>query len=109
VISEKNILSDDGTHVAFQYRDSQTKILKTRTVTGEAFLWLFFQHVLPKGFRRVRDFGFLHGNANKLIRLVQMILKVIITQPEYKPRLCYLCVSCGVPMRLVSNTHRSDE
>jgi hypothetical protein len=37
VISEKNILSDDGTHVTFQYRDSQTKTLKTRTVKGETF------------------------------------------------------------------------
>jgi hypothetical protein len=109
VISEKNILSDDGTHVTFQYRDSQSQTLKTRTVKGETFLWLVFQHVLPKGFRRVRDFGFLHGNAKKLLRLVQMLLKVIITQPEYKPRPCYLCVSCGMPMRLVRNTHRSDE
>ncbi|MEJ2622769.1 MAG: transposase, partial [Candidatus Thiodiazotropha sp.] len=73
VISEHNILSDDGTHVTFQYRDSQTKTLKTRIVLGETFLWLVFQHVFPKGFRRVRDFGFLHGNAKKLLRLVQMI------------------------------------
>jgi hypothetical protein len=109
VISEQNILSDDGTYVTFQYRDSQTKTLKTRIVKGETFLWLVFQHVFPKGFRRVRDFGFLHGNAKKLLRLVQMILKVIITQPEQKPRPCYRCVSCGMTMRLVRDTHRSDE
>jgi len=36
------------------------------------------QHVLPKGFRRVRDYGFLHGNAKKLLFLVQLILHVVI-------------------------------
>ena len=49
-----------------------------RTLKGEDFLWLVFQHVLPKGFRRVRDYGFLHGNAKKLLTLVQMILQVLI-------------------------------
>jgi hypothetical protein len=109
VISEKNILSDDGTYVTFQYRENQTKTLKTRTVKGEVFLWLVFQHVLPKGFRRVRDFGFLHGNAKKLRRLVQMILKVIITLQERKPRPCYRCALCGMPMVLAKNTFRSNE
>src|SRR5450756_984077 len=42
------------------------------------FLWLVLQHVLPKGFRRVRDYGFLHGNAKKLLSLVQMVLQVLI-------------------------------
>ena len=107
VISEKSILSDDGVHVTFQYRDSKTKTLKTRTLKGEDFLWLVFQHVLPKGFRRVRDFGFLHGNAKKLLLLVQMILKVIIIQPERKPRPSYRCESCGTPMVCVRNAFRS--
>jgi hypothetical protein len=107
VISEKNIISDDGTHVTFRYRDSQTKTDKTRTVKGEVFLWLIFQHVLPKGFRRVRDFGFLHGNAKKLLHLIQLILKIIITQPEprHRPYLC--CESCGAAMVMVSNRYRS--
>ena len=109
VISEKNILADDGAYVTFQYQDSQSKAFKTRTVKGEDFLWLVFQHVLPKGFSRVRDFGFLHGNSKKLLLLVQMILKVIITKPEQKPRPGYRCAICGMPMRLIRNMYRSDE
>ena len=107
VISEKCILSDDGNRVTFQYRDSKTKTFETRKLKGEDFLWLVFQHVLPKGFRRVRDFGFLHGNAKKLLLLVQMILRVIIIQPEQKPRPSYRCESCGMPMVCVRNTFRS--
>jgi hypothetical protein len=38
-------------------------------VTGTQFLWLVLQHVLPKGFRRARNFGFLHPNCKRLIAL----------------------------------------
>jgi hypothetical protein len=42
---------------------------------------------LPKGFRRVRDYGFLHGNAKKLLSLVQLVLRVVIQAfvPRSKP------------------------
>ena len=63
VISERNIIKDDGTHVTFRYLDSDTNTIKTRRSKGEDFLWLVFQHALPKGFRRARDYGFLHGNG----------------------------------------------
>ena len=108
VISEKNILSDDGAYVTFRYLDSKTKTFKTRTLRGEDFLWLVFQHVLPKRFRRTRDFGFLHGNAKKLLRLVQWVLRVTITQTEPRQRLSYCCHRCGASMRVVKNTFRSD-
>ncbi|MCZ6803572.1 MAG: transposase [Proteobacteria bacterium] len=62
VISENNIIADEGEKVTFRYLDSQTKETRSRTMKGEDFLWLLLQHVLPKGFRRVRDYGFLHGN-----------------------------------------------
>jgi hypothetical protein len=36
---------------------------------------LVLQHTLPKGFRRARDYGFLHGNAKNLLILIQIVLK----------------------------------
>lgn len=107
VISEKNILSDDGSNITFRYLDSETKTFKTKTVKGEDFLWMVFQHVLPKRFRRARDFGFLHGNAKKTLRLIQWVLKIKITQPEERRRPSYPCSKCGKPMALVSHTFRS--
>jgi len=101
VISEKNIISDDGTHITFRYRDSKTETWKTRRVKGERFLWLVFLHVLPKGFRRVRDFGFLHGNAKKTLGLIQLILKVVLVWPEHRPRPLFKCASCGGPMSII--------
>jgi len=66
--------------VTFKYIDSTSKQTQYRTLTGEAFLQLILQHVLPRGFRRVRDYGFLHANAKKLLALVQLILFVFVKE-----------------------------
>ena len=58
VISESNIVSNNNGNVTFKYVESRTEKTCYRTLKGEDFLWLVLQHVLPKGFRRVRDYGF---------------------------------------------------
>jgi hypothetical protein len=63
VISNQNIIGDDGTYVTFQYKDSETGEIKTRRLLGEDFIALVLQHTLPKGFRRSRDYGFSPGGA----------------------------------------------
>ena len=40
-----------------------------RTVRGAYFLWPVLQHVLPKKFRRSRNFGFAHPNCKHRQRL----------------------------------------
>lgn len=44
---------------SIRYTESKTGKVGYRTLKGENFLRLILQLVLPKGFRRVRDFGFL--------------------------------------------------
>lgn len=100
VMSEKNIIQDDGEYVTFRYTDSETGEVRTRREKGETFLWLVFQHVLPRGFRRVRDYGFLNGNASKTLHLIQLVLKVFITMPS-SSRPAYQCIACGQPMLIV--------
>ena len=78
VLSENNIVSNENGNVTFKYVEGRTGKTCYRSLKGEDFLWLVLQHVLPKGFRRVRDYGFLHGNAKKLLTLVQLILRVLI-------------------------------
>jgi hypothetical protein len=101
VIGENNIISNDKGLVTFQYTDSETGSTEYRMLKGEDFLYLVFRHVLPKGFRRVRDFGFLHPNAKKLLQLVQLILNVII--PVIKPvsRPVFKCPKCQSPMVII--------
>ena len=74
------------------------EIMPYGTKTGEDFLHLILQHVLPKGFRRVRDYGFLHGNAKKLLSLVQLILHVVIEAIKQRPRPVFKCPRCQSPM-----------
>ncbi|PTP52542.1 IS91 family transposase, partial [Vibrio splendidus] len=38
------------------------------------FLLLILQHVLPKGLQRVRDYGFLRGQAHALRARIQLLL-----------------------------------
>ncbi len=101
VISEKNIVSNQNGQVTFKYIESKTGNTQYRTLKGEDFLHLIMQHVLPKGFRRVRDYGFLHGNTKKLLSLIQLILHVFIKKIERRQRPVFKCPCCNAPMRIV--------
>jgi hypothetical protein len=101
VISEKNIVANQNGQVTFTYSESRTGKTRYRTLSGERFLYLLMQHVLPKGFRRVRDYGFLHSNAKKLLFLVQLILYVCIGAIELRPRPVFKCPHCKSPMNIV--------
>jgi ribosomal protein L37AE/L43A len=101
VISEKNIVSSQDGEVTFRYTDSKTGQTLYRTLKGEEFLWLVLQHVLPKGLRRVRDYGFLHGNAKKTLFLVQLILQVAIEAAAARPRPAFKCPECKSAMEFV--------
>ena len=76
VIQEKDIVAYQDGSVTFRYQNSTTKQIEFKTVPGPQFLWLILQHVLPKGFRRARNFGFLHPNSKHSIQLLQYLLKL---------------------------------
>ena len=101
VISNNNILNDDGTFVTFQYKDSDTGTMRTRQLPGEDFVALVLQHTLPKGFRRARDYGFLHGNAKRLLNIVQWVLQVSIPKPKDSQRPAFICTRCHAPMSII--------
>jgi len=97
VLPEKNIVSDRDGEVTFRYQDSKTKKWETRTLSGVEFLRKILLHILPKGFRRARNFGFLHPNS-KLVKLVQLIKRVFVPPPRPRPVPC--CPCCGEPLRV---------
>ncbi len=72
VLPDNDILNITESDVTFQYQDSQTKQRQTRTLPILEFLWLILQHVLPRGMQRVRDYGFLRGNARQLCVQIQL-------------------------------------
>lgn len=104
VIQEKDILSCNNGQVTFRYQNSQTKQIETRTLSGVEFLRLILQHILPKGYRRARNFGFLHPNS-KLISLVQLLKRVIVPPPQPRPTI--RCKCCGGVMKIIRTRIKS--
>jgi hypothetical protein len=102
VISEQAIVANQNGQVTFRYTESRTGNTRTRTLHGEDFCWLVLQHALPKGFRRVRDYGFLHGNAKQRLHLVQRVLHVVINTITARPRPVFTCPHCHAPMQIVA-------
>lgn len=103
VIQERDIIKCENGQVTYRFRDSETKKMMLRTVSGTTFLWLVLQHVLPKGFRRSRNFGFLHPNCKRMISLLKLLVfkqpAAPPTLPTLRPQL--LCTCCGSPMVIV--------
>lgn len=103
VIREEDIVSCENGQVTFRYRHAKTGRMEQRTVAGADFLWLVLQHVLPKGFRRARNFGFLHPNCKRLIALLQLLLKFVprLASAWVKERAPMVCACCGAAMKIV--------
>ncbi len=103
VIREQDIVRCADGKVSFRYRDAKSGKMMLRTVSGAEFLWLVLQHVLPKGFRRARNFGFLHPNSKHLIALLHVLLKFvpILATACIKPRPTMACPCCGSPMQII--------
>jgi hypothetical protein len=107
-ISNARILSCDTESVTFKWRDyadgNKEKIMRLKP---DEFIRRFLSHVVPKGFMRIRSFGFL-ANAckQKKIELIQKQLNVKPKKaPEKKDVVAFmlelsgkditLCPSCG--------------
>lgn len=103
VIQEKDIIACQDGQVTFRYQNGKSKKMRTRTLSGAKFLWLILQHVLPKGFRRTRNFGFFHPNSKGLIALLQYLVGLnpnkAPAELEKRPQLT--CHSCGAAMKVV--------
>ena len=102
VIKEKDILCCQNEKVTFRYKCSKTKRYKTRTLAAVHFLWLVFQHILPRGFRRAHNFGFLHPNSKKIITILQWILRFNpLKGLAVKKRANMICACCGAFMNII--------
>jgi len=100
----------EASQITFQYRTSDTGQLKQSTLSAEKFMQRFLQHVLPRGFVKVRYYGFFGAALrSRLVALQQLLGKFTTptssqpahphtsqTQAQSKP----LCPHCGLPMLL---------
>jgi hypothetical protein len=64
-ISNARILAMDQTHVTFRWKDRHADAWRTERLAGVEFLRRFLQHVLPRGFHKVRYYGLWHPSKRK--------------------------------------------
>lgn len=104
VIQECDIVAMDDKQVSYRWRDSASGLMRERTVSGAEFLRLVLQHVLPKGLRRARSYGFLHPNARRMAALLALLVfkPPMQQQPPQAKRATLRCSCCGAPMRIIS-------
>ncbi len=73
-ISNARILAVDQTHVTFRYKDRGADTWRTTRLPGFEFLGRFLQHVLPRGFHKVRYYGLWHHSKRDLSNRAGLLL-----------------------------------
>jgi hypothetical protein len=110
-LSNRRILNCQDGQVTFRYRDRATRYWKSCTLSAEEFIRRFLQHVLPKGFQKVRYYGFFSpGQRHRLHQVRQLLGPAIPPQPTNPAQALSQspapatppvipCPTCGRPMR----------
>ena len=65
----------EADEVTFRYRDSKTKQTRRCTLPSHEFLARFLQHVLPRGFTKVRYYGLLSSPSKQKLEKAHAILE----------------------------------
>jgi hypothetical protein len=108
-ISNNRIKRIENNVITFHYKDRQKKTWKAMTLDAMEFIRRFLQHVLPKGFMKIRHYGFLNPNSSlsieklrELISLIHDVIGDLLPEiPEYKKQ-GIKCSYCGNPLRYVA-------
>jgi hypothetical protein len=106
-ISNQRLLSFDGYRVRFRWKDyAHGNKQRIMTLTASEFLRRFCQHVLPRGFVRIRHFGYL-ANARRaaLIALARRQLASKTPPPPLpgSALAIWRCPRCGANMNIGPN------
>lgn len=108
-ISNNRLLTYDGRYVTFKYKDSKTKTLKTMKLNTEEFIRRFLQHVLPRGFVKVRYYGLFASKNRNLLCRVKELFNFSPTKQSTKKRKNRIkntpriirCPECGKQMEVI--------
>ena len=86
-LSNDRILSAHSGEVTFSYRDRKNQNRKkTMTLDAHEFIRRFLLHVIPKGFVRVRHFGFLANRSKSLLSKCRQLLELNPALPKLPQR-----------------------
>jgi hypothetical protein len=116
-ISDKRIVAVDEQTVTYRYTPSGESRSKMRTVSGTEFVRGFVQHTLPRGFQKVRYYGWMRNGKRRIQRdEVKWLVYVFLgwmywlatahaPQVTAKPPSAVRCAECGEAMHVVEVTY----
>lgn len=120
-ISNRRIIRVSDTHTTFWYRDRRDdNQRKEMTLENCEFIRRFLMHVLPKGFRKIRYYGFLNNRFKKrnlhvlfsiqgrqqyVSRFSANASAAQILKERWNIDIC-TCPKCGAAMRFLGNYRR---
>jgi hypothetical protein len=109
-ISNHRLLAFDGERVTFRWKDyAHGSKQRKMTLSASEFLRRFAQHILPRGFVRIRQYGFL---ANRCRASNLAVARQLLTITPKPPQPCsnsvidaptWFCPHCGAVMQIGAN------
>ena len=111
-ITNRRIVKLENNQVTFRYRDGKSGRWKRCTLPSLEFIRRFLQHVLPKGFIKVRYYGLLSSKKRHLLERARYLLTrrkhsvehapaTAVLVPDTASRPACLCPRCGATMTLL--------
>lgn len=121
-LSNRRLVSMQNGKITFSYKPHK-KSWKTMTLNPMSFIRRFLQHVLPKGFQKVRYFGFLHPSAKTRFNAIREHLSENPAEPtdtpeqknpesqesssnRHTPETPGICPHCGGKLRYIGRLPR---
>lgn len=105
-ISNHRLLAFDGEQVTFRWKDyAHGNKQRLMTLSAAEFLRRYVQHILPHGFVRIRQFGFLaNRRRSQSLALIRQLLLIHFQSGESvvgsSTAATWKCPRCGASMRI---------
>jgi Putative transposase/Transposase zinc-binding domain len=95
-LTNARIIGLDDETVTIQYKERKTARSRTCRLSGHEFMRRFLQHVLPRGFHKVRYFGLWHPAQRHNAARVRQMLQLQAT-PRFDPPPDFVVPQPGPP------------
>jgi hypothetical protein len=104
-IGDTRILSVSDTHMSFRWKDrANGNVQRADTIPGTEFVKRYLRHVLPRGLRAIRYYGFCHPAAKKKRERIafhtgQPLLVGALELPQKTTQPAQTCKCCGEELK----------
>jgi hypothetical protein len=107
-IGDSRIVGIDGDDVTFRWTDrANDNAKRIDTISGVEFVRRYLRHVLPRGMRAIRYYGFCHPAAKRKRERIAFhtgrpLLIGALATPLAKPKPVHACPCCGGEMKIIA-------